>query len=178
MKFITAWSDVLTQNQTLKIVIVSLSFLVIILGFTTVAQSFKEPLLIEKGCYNTVKKTASTEHSQKEIRAFVKWGLSQRFNTEDTLVPSTLSYKETKKRRIEFKEIKHRKMKQIVVVNKVELKDGKAYVDSDRLISVGKVRSAFIFPLILNLESVNRSANNPYGLRIKSVVEIKRKLKK
>ena len=69
-------------------------------------------------------------------------------------------------------------MKQIVVVNKVELKDGKAYVDSDRLISVGKVRSAFIFPLILNLESVNRSINNPYGLRIKSVVEIKRKLKK
>jgi len=178
MKFITAWSDVLTQNQTLKIVILSLSFLVIILGFTTVAQSFKEPLLIEKGCYSEVKKSATTKHSEREIKAFVTWGLSQRFNSSDKLVASTLSYKETKKRRIELKEINHRKMKQRVIVNSIELKEGKAYVDSDRLISVGKVRSAFIFPLIVSLESVSRTIGNPYGLRIKSVVEIKRKSKK
>ena len=77
-----------------------------------------------------------------------------------------------------YKRQKHRKLKQKVIVNAVELKDGKAYVDSDRLISVGKVRSAFVFPLVVSLESVSRSMENPYGLRVKSVDEIKRKKRK
>ncbi len=178
MKFITAWSDVLTQNQTLKIVILCLSFIVLLLGFTTVANSFKAPLLIEKACYSKVKSLASDKHSEVEIKAFVEWALAQRFDSEKLLIENVLSYRETKKRRAELKEIKHRKMKQKIIVNTVELKDGKALVDSDRLISVGKVRSAFVFPLIVSLESISRSMENPYGLRIKSVNEIKRKKRK
>ena len=178
MKFITAWSDVLSQNQTLKIVIMCLSCLVVLLGFAAVANSFKPPLLIEKGCYNKVKQAVSDKHSETEIEAFIKWALGQRFNSDEVLVKDVLSYKESKKRKVEFKEIKHRKLKQKVIVNAVELKDGKAYVDSDRLISVGKVRSAFVFPLVVSLESVSRSMENPYGLRVKSVDEIKRKKRK
>ena len=71
---------------------------------------------------------------------------------------------ELKNRDAEQDELKKRNIKQKITVNSVIKKEGKFAVDSDRILSVGTLRSAFQFPLILDVERQPRTQGNSYGL--------------
>ena len=166
MKYTEAWASVVSQNLNLKIVTVILGCLSLVLGMTTLKLTFTDSVIIERGCYSKTVKPVKDEHSKNEIDGFMKEALSQRFDSGIQPVDGLLSPDEMNLRMTEQKELENSGMKQRIVVNQVaEVSDG-FKVDADRIISVGDVRSAFKFPLIVKLESKARSNSNPYGLLV------------
>lgn len=176
-KYTEAWSSVVSQNFNLKLVAITLGTLSIILAMIVLKMSFKDSIIIERGCYSRSLQPMNEEHSKQEIENFLREALSQRF---DSLVKATdglLSPDELRIRDQEQKEFTSRNMKQHLILNSVtETNDG-FKVDADRMISVGEVRSAFKFSLMVKLESKSRSLTNPYGLLLTSTKQIEDKPK-
>jgi hypothetical protein len=46
-------------------------------------------------------------------------------------------------------------------------------VEADRLLSVGTIRSAFMFPLVVTIGTVSRTPSNPYGLELVGTESVK-----
>ena len=168
MKYTEAWSSVVSQNFNLKIVTIVLGALSILLSMVTLKMTFKDSIIVERGCFSRSLQPAKDEHSKQEIENFLREALSQRFDSLVMATDGLLSPDELKFRDQEQKEFVSRNMKQRLIVNSVsEVSDG-FKVDADRMISVGDVRSGFKFSLLVKLESKSRSTSNPYGLLIVS----------
>lgn len=168
MKYTEAWSSVVSQNFTLKSVTLILGALSFILTMVTLKLAFKDSMIIERGCYSRVSQPIKDEHSKQEIENFLREAISQRFDSQVLATDGMLSPDELRIRDQEQKEFTNRNLKQRVVINSVlETPEG-FKLDTDRIISVGDVRSAFKFQLLVKLESKSRSQSNPYGLLIVS----------
>lgn len=164
MKYTEAWASVLSQNINLKIATILLGAMGIVVGLIALRQSFKESIIIERGCFSRGLQAVKDDHSKTEVEAFIKEALAQRFDSEAQPVDGLLSPDELRLRVSEQKEFSSRNMKQRIIVNQVkETADG-FIVEADRIISVNDVRSAFRFPLAVKLESKSRSYSDPYGL--------------
>ena len=172
MKYTEAWASVTHQNYILKIALVSLSCATIGLATIALKMAFNKPLIIERGCASSVLVTSTDDHSKNEIEQFLKNALSQRFDTNVMPTDGLLSVDELKLRSIEQKELESKQVKQKMILNTVtESADG-FKVDSDRIISLGNIRSAFRIQFLIKLESKSRSLSNPYGLIIESIKDI------
>lgn len=177
MKYTEAWSSVVSQNFNLKIVTILLGALLILLTMITLKMTFKDSVIIERGCFSRSLQPTKDEHSKQEIENFLREALSQRFDSLVMATDGLLSPDELKLRDQEQKEFTSRNMKQRLIVNSVaETADG-FKVDADRMISVAEVRSAFKFSLLVKLESKSRSFSNPYGLLVISSKQIDDKQK-
>lgn len=175
MKYTEAWANVVAQNLNLKVVSIILGVLSIALGMITLRLTFKDSIIIERGCFSKTVSPVKDEHSKEEIQSFLKESLSQRFDSEAQPVDGLLSPDELRLRIAEQKEFDSRKMTQKILVNNVTETSEGFKVDADRLISVGDVRSAFRFPLVVKLESKPRSYSNPYGLLITTTKSVDEK---
>ena len=172
MRFTVAWSDVLSQNAVLKLILCTLTALSLLLGGGLILLSQKDPLIIERACYSGIVAPKTTEHTNGEVNAFVTEALSQRFDSKFESLPTFLSPEEKAKAQKDREEVVAKKIRQKVIVNNIEIKADKISVDADRLISVEQVRTAFRFPLEVKVATVTRSERNPYGLMLVSVLEI------
>ncbi len=168
MKYTEAWSSVVSQNFNLKIVTIVLGALSIILSMLALKMTFKDSIIVERGCFSRSLQPAKDEHSKQEVENFLREALSQRFDSLVMATDGLLSPDELKLRDQEQKEFVSRNMKQRFVINSVNETAEGFKVDADRLISVGDVRSAFKFSLLVKLESKSRSFSNPYGLLVVS----------
>lgn len=177
MKYTEAWSSVVSQNFNLKVVTIFLGALSILLTMMTLKMAFKDSVIIERGCYSRSVQPTKDEHSKQEIENFLREALSQRFDSLVIATDGLLSPDELKLRDQEQKEFTNRNMKQRLVVNTVAESGEGFKVDADRIISIGEVRSAFKFGLVVKLESKARSAANPYGLLIVSSKQTDDKIK-
>lgn len=175
MKYTEAWANVVAQNLNLKVVSIILGVLSIVLGMITLRLTFKDSLIIERGCFSKTVSPVKDEHSKEEIQSFLKESLSQRFDSEVQPVDGLLSLDELRLRIAEQKEFDSRKMTQKILVNNITETSEGFKVEADRLISVGDVRSAFRFPLIVKLESKPRSYSNPYGLLVTTTKSVDEK---
>ncbi len=176
MKYTDAWANVVAQNLNLKIVSIVFGALSLVLGMITLRLTFRDSIIIERGCYSKTLLPAKEDHTKDEIEAFLKESLSQRFNSDVQPVDGLLSPDELRLRNLEQKEFDSRKMTQKIVINKIiEIQDV-FKVEADRVISVGEVRSAFKFPLLVKLESKARSYSNPYGLLVTTIKTVDDKL--
>ncbi len=178
MKYTEAWALVVSQNLNLKMATVILGLVSLILGMTTLRLTFKESPIIERGCFSRQLVPMKDEHSKEEIENFLREALSQRFDSTVQAVDGLLSPDELKLRQQEQKEFLSRNMKQKIIINSVTQEGDDFLVDTDRLISVNDVRSAFKFPLTVKLESKSRSNSNPYGLLIVTAKQVEAKEKK
>ncbi len=168
MKYTEAWATVSSQNSILKGAVISLSLVTIVLSLVTIKTSFEEPIVIERGCYTTFANTVKSKHTLAEITQFLKMSLSQRFDSDVQPVDHIVAFDELALRNTEQKEFQSRNILQRVFINGVEETPDGFRVDTDRIISVGDVRSAYRFTLIAKVESVPRSLSNPYGLILTS----------
>lgn len=170
MRFPVAWASVALQNVTLKVCLVVLGATSIILSFTTTKLALKPAIVIERACYSTVISPASSQHSTTEIEFFLHEALSYRFNTEVVVKEGFISSEELKFRGQEQAELKRREMNQKVILNSpIKVNGDSVSADTDRLISVGKIRSAFSFPITITLSKTMRTETNPYGLMIEKI---------
>jgi hypothetical protein len=169
MRFTTAWASVSAQNVTLKGAVITLGLTTLVLAVALSKLSQKEPTVIERACYSTNASFASSKRTPSEIEAFLQEAITERFNS-DSIQVGYLSLEEQKFREQELAEMKKKGLTQRVIVNLPIPVDGNtASLDTDRIISVGKLRSAFSFPLTVTLSQTTRSASNPYGLLIERV---------
>lgn len=169
MKYTEAWASVASQNSLLKLTISILGLLTLLLGMTTLKLTFKDAILIERGCYSKTVNPGKDEHTKLEIETFLQAALAQRFDSSVKPVDGLVSPDELRLRLTEQKELETRNIKQKIIVNQVTpSSDGNYLVDADRIIYVNDLRSAFRFQLLVKLESKARSQSNPYGLLIVS----------
>jgi len=177
MKFSQAWADIAALNVSLKAALLSLAFSCSIGTVGLVKLSLRDPLIIDRECYSSKVKPGNPKHSKEEVQAFARLALEERFNSS----PKELGYLSTNELRFRSEDLQKMhtaKLKQVVVVNSIDVKDGKVRVDADRLISTGDIRSAFPFPLELQIGNTLRTSSNPYGLVLEKVSPIVREEKK
>jgi hypothetical protein len=172
MKFTLAWSEVLSQNSILKILLLALTSLCLVLASGLILISEKDPLIIERACYSSLLGRGDTAPTNSEVKAFINEALSQRFDSHFISHPTFLSTEEKVKAQKEREEMTAKKMRQRIIINGLNVTADKITVDSDRLISVDNVRTAFRFPLEVKLATVPRTDQNPYGLILQSVSEL------
>jgi hypothetical protein len=179
MKYTEAWSSVVSQNLNLKVTSLILGAIAMILGLTTLRLTFKDSIVIERGCYSSLANKVEDKHTAQEIETFIKVALSQRFDSQTQPTDGLLAIDELNLRTQEQKDFDSRGFKQNIVVSSVASagQDSQFKVDADRIIAVGEVRSAFRFPLLVKLESKARSSSNPYGLLVASITQVDKESK-
>ena len=165
MRFPQAWAEITKQNNVLRLAIVGVSVSGVLALLISLKFVFKDPLIIERGCYSKVLAKATNQDPTKEdYEAFVHEALSQRFDSDTNVVSDYMAVEELKNRDTEQDELKRRSIKQRVILNSISKKDDVITADSDRILSVGSLRSAFPFLLTLQIQKQARTAANPYGL--------------
>jgi hypothetical protein len=173
MRFPTAWASIASQNVTLKTAVLAMSLCLMFLGVATTKLAMKPPLIIDRACYSGAVSASSAKHTQMEIESFLREALAQRFNTEAVVKEGFLSTDETKFRAQEQTDLKRKEMSQKVIFNSPAKVEGSVLtVDTDRLISIAKVRSAFSFPIMVTISDTPRTESNPYGLIIEKIVSV------
>lgn len=175
MKFTMAWANVLKENLNLRLAVLTLAFTTVSLGIVALRLALKQPLLIERGCHTGVLQTSDNGRTEAEITAFVKSALASRFDTDTADARTFLSDQEFHNRIAEQQELQKKDVRQRVLVNSVTVKGEAITVDCDRIISVGKIRSALPFPVQATVATQSRSEANPYGLLLTNVVAAKQK---
>lgn len=164
MRFTEFWAEILSQNNSLKWGLVSVSILAVTLTICLVSVASREPLLIERACYDKSLRPSSSKHTDEEMESFVRVVLQKRFDTDALDAQVFLAGDEYATRLKELDEFAKKGMSQRVVVNTVKLGANGATVDADRILSIGKIRSALPLPLSLKIMKTDRSDGNPYGL--------------
>jgi hypothetical protein len=129
--------------------------------------------VVERACYSRVLQKVSPQASPSEIEAFVRDALRRRFDSDAVDTAAFLSQEEDGFRRQEQDNLKSRNMTQVIIVRQVKVSGSTVNIDSDRLLSIGQIRSAFIFPLIGTLATTQRTDANPYGLILVKVSQVK-----
>ncbi|MBS1983077.1 MAG: hypothetical protein JST16_02800 [Bdellovibrionales bacterium] len=164
MRFVDTLTKLTNENTALKWVVISLAVLLLGLSLLIATLATRAPLVIERECQSRAVQLTDAAPTNPEIEAFVREVLHERFDFEGQPSAALLSVSELKASTKDRTELKDRGMKQRLFLNGILRQGDKLEVDTDRLISVGDLRSAFKFPLVLTLGSTVRTVANPYGL--------------
>ncbi len=178
MKFTTAWAKTAAENVTLKIAtlvlaVVSLVQLFIIGGLVT-----KDLTVIERGCFSRPIQATPNDPTKSEIEAFLIESLPMRFDSNGYLKDGFLSIEETVSREKELATLKQRQIQQRIIIQDIKVDGKEVFIASDRLLSVGKIKSALSFNLKAVVQQSNRTESNPYGLVLSSVSQAEEKEEK
>lgn len=169
MRFSKAWAETAKQNSILKYCLLFSSIFSAVLAFATMNLAFRPPLIIERACYSNTLVAASTEHTSKEVEAFLNESLKKRFTLDGPIEPGWISPAEEVARNQEQREYQQKKIKQTALVNSVEVKNNEATVEIDRILSVDRLRSVLPATVLVQISSVSRTTTNPYGLIIEKI---------
>lgn len=175
MRFSTAWAKVAAQNVTLKVATVVLAVVssvqLIIIG--QVAN--RDPLVVERSCYSKIVEAKASVLTNDEIKSFLSESLPMRFDSNGYLKPGFLSLSEAAQRDQELQVIKQRQMLQRILISDITIAGKNITVAADRLISIGKVKSALPLTLKVVLEQTIRTESNPYGLILTNASQVAQK---
>jgi len=172
MRFYTAWMNITWQNITLRVVSLALALCTLSLGFLSAKLALKDPVVIERGCVSEYGAIGSSSRSEKELSAFLKQALEERFNSQVPMVGGLISDSERRVREREQAELKNNfikdrseknKLEQVVIYRGFSRSKDAYLVDALRVLTVGEITTSFHFPLKLKVVTVSRS-RNPYGL--------------
>lgn len=179
MRFHVAWDSIERENRTLKLTVSVLLGVSMLLSIAVLGASARQPIVIERECHSkALLPNFFTSPTNEEMKEFVAEALVERFDTKSTEL-FFLTDQQKNFRRAEQVELAKSKMKQVVIVNSVDMTDDGIFtVDADRLISVGDVRSTFKFPLTAKIIQESRSRDNPYGLLLTEVNQTQPEVKK
>lgn len=177
MRFSTAWAKTASQNVTLKVATVTLTVICLAQLSVITGLSFKDPIVIERACYSKIAKAKNPEPTQDEIAAFITETLPIRFDSNSILKDGVLAIEETIAREKEMVTLKSRQMTQRVLVTNVKFEGQDILVQTDRLISVGKIKTILPLNLKVTVQQTTRSESNIYGLIISSISQIEEKEK-
>ena len=165
------------QKSSLQIALTTMSILAFAFGIMNIFSNMKDPIVIERGCDSRIAEIQSTNQTKTEIENFIKIALSARFDSilkNDPAIYLTENLQTSRAK--EQSELKNKSIDQRVIVRSIKFDQDKYFVEADRLISIGKVRTAVPLDLMVNISSKVRSVSNPYGLILTMVDQVKDEL--
>lgn len=162
------------ERSTLKLAVFCLSVLTLTFSILLAVDFTKEPIVVERSCETSLAKVSAGTQSKDEVMNFVRLALRERFDSTVEYDPAVyLSQELLVVRNREQDELKRSGIDQRMIVREVFVDGDHFTADVDRIVAVGKVRSAIPMKLSLQVLSKVRSLTNPYGLIISSLSEIK-----
>ena len=162
------------QKSSLQIALTIMSVTASAFGIMNVFSSMKDPLIIERGCDSKIAEIQSSSQTKEEIENFIKIALSTRFDSDLKNDPALYLMENLQTvRNKEQADLKNKGIDQRVIVRSIKFDQSKYIVEADRLISIGKIRTAVPLDLIVDISSKVRSVSNPYGLILTFVDQIK-----
>lgn len=178
MRFSTAWAKVAAQNVTLKIATVVLAIIGVVQLFLIGGLASRDLPVIERGCFSRATSAKASDPTKDEIKAFLLEALAMRFDSSAYLKEGFISLEEAGFREKEQATLKQRQIAQRIVVADVKIDGQEINVAADRLIAIGKIKSALTLNLKVTVQTTNRTEANPYGLVLSSVSQIEEKEEK
>lgn len=175
MRFSTAWARVAAQNVTLKVATVTLAIVANVQLIAIFGLLSRKPIVIERACYSQSLTVKNTEPTKDEIKSFLLEALPMRFDSDGYLKEGFLAIEELSNREKEQASLKQRQMAQRIIISMITVEGKNITAKADRLVSIGKIKSALSFTLKISLQQTNRTESNPYGLVIESISQIEEK---
>lgn len=172
MKFTEAWSEVLNQNNALKITLAISTVCTFVLCVTVVRLALRHPLIVERECYSRVLVPAQTKQTVPEIEGFVRASLAKRFDSDAVDPRAFLGEEEYAYRLKEQEELTRKGMRQKVMPSAVKVTEKEILVEADRILAVGTIRSNVPFVLSVQVAATSRTPANPYGLVFQRVSQV------
>lgn len=162
------------QKSSLQIALTTMSVIASAFGIMNIVLNMKDPIIIERGCDSKMAEVQSSNQTKDEIENFIKIALSARFDSFQKNDPAIyLTENLQLVRSKEQSDLKNKNIDQRVIVRSIRFDQNKYFIEADRLISIGKIRTAVPLDLILSVSSKIRSVSNPYGLILTSVDQVK-----
>ncbi len=177
MRFSTAWATTAAQNVTLKAAAALLAFVCMFQLSVIAGLSMKDPLVIERACFSKALSLKNSKPTEDEISAFLKEAIPLRFDSGLNMKEGFLAIEETLLREKEMATLKQRQMSQRVLITDMKVSVDEVQVFTDRLISIGKVKSVLPLNMRVTILQTNRTESNPYGLIVGSIAQIVEKEK-
>jgi hypothetical protein len=166
------------ERSALKLSVVSLSAVSVTFGILLALNVSKEPIVIERACETRLSETTSSTQTKLEIESFLKEAVALRFDSMTLRDPSSYMVQDLFiSRSKEQEELKKSGIDQRLIVRSVRLDGDHFVIDADRLVAVGKARSAIPITLQAKISSKGRSLTNPYGLVLTSIDQLKEEKK-
>lgn len=179
MKFSHSIAKDAFERSVMKLAVICLSILSLAFGILLSFNLAKDPILVERACETRLLETASASQSKEEIETFIKEAVALRFDSIVTRDPSAYMVQDLFVARAkEQSDLKKGGINQRLIVRSVRLDGDHFLIDSDRVVAIGKARSAIPTTLVAKVSSKGRSLTNPYGLVLTSIDQIKVEEKK
>lgn len=162
------------QKSSLQIALTIMSVTASVFGIMNIFASLKDPLVIERGCDSKIAEIQSASQTKDEIENFIRVAISARFDSilkNDPAIYLTENLQTARMK--EQVELKNKSIDQRVFVRTIKFSQDKYLIEADRLISIGKVRTAVPLDLTVNISSKVRSVSNPYGLILTFIDQVK-----
>lgn len=163
------------QNVTLKVATVVLASVSVFQLFTILSLASRDLPVIERGCFSRAISGKNSDPTKGEIRAFLLEALPMRFDSSAYIKDGFLSIEEATSREKEQATFKQRQISQKIVVSDIKVDDKDITVFADRILTVGKLKSALVLNLKITVKQTNRTEANPYGLVLSSVSQVEEK---
>lgn len=165
MKFSLSIDALSKENSHLKFIIKMQFCVVIVLLLQVVVHNSQVPLMIQSSTRGLeLIQPVDFERSDADVQSAAELMLKARFNTDSISANLFLSDKQLQLRESEQKELKNRNMVQAILIRKIEISKDQAFIDVDRVIAVGEIRSAIKTKLKIAFEETEPNELNPYGL--------------
>lgn len=163
--FINETLKAFSTMELLKITNITLTGITLTSLTLVMVVATKDPIIVDRSSGLSIV-AQNSDSPDFEIENFLEAALSARFNTKTKASLAFLSPELEKAREIDMREFAEKNVSQHVYFKSVT-KDKNLYlVDTDRVLAVGKLRSALSFPLKVYIEKTSRSETNPYGLKL------------
>jgi len=158
------------DRSALKLAVICLSVISIMFAIFLALDVSKDPIVIERACETKLLDVGSSAQTNEEVQAFVNEAIPLRFDTKPKREAGSFMIQDLLAARTkEQDELKKSGIDQRVFVRSAKIEGDHFLVDADRIVAVGKVRSAIPTTLMVKVLSKNRSLTNPYGLVLTSV---------
>lgn len=174
MKFSDARLKEAFERSALKLTVICLSVISLTFSILLGLDLSKEPIVVERACETRLLDVMSSSQTKEEVERFVREAVSLRFDSIASRDPSAFMVQDLfVARSKEQEELKRGGVDQRLIVRSVKINGDYFVVEADRVVAIGKARSAIPTVLIARVSSKGRSLTNPYGLVLTSIDQMK-----
>ncbi|MBX3039556.1 MAG: hypothetical protein KF789_02460 [Bdellovibrionaceae bacterium] len=167
MKFSSAVDSLTKENLFLRTAVKILGFAVLFLTMAVLFLHDKSPVVVERSSRGMeIVQMTKLARSEADIQQAIRLMLIARFDSGAVNADVFLSKRQMELREAEQKEMKARGLYQGVVFRSAKVTKEEAFVEFDRVLSVGEIRSALKTVVKVAFEEVDPTELNPYGLKL------------
>jgi hypothetical protein len=170
MKFSSAVDALSRENKNLRMLALLQALGTVLLVITVLLFHEKAAIQVERSSRGLeIVSAMPLKRTKEDVIHAIGLMLKARLDTEAVSPDVFLSARQMELRNEEQRELKSRGLDQTILPRSVEVGDGQATAEVDRVVRVGEIRSALKTKVMLAFEEVEPNELNPYGLKLASL---------